>query len=139
MSGRSIGTCSAACCGSGDGNALALTCALCSIIGPFTRTFCAVFPSSSLSPEIPYMGHRSKQQLLTRKPSLSYAPQTQYVGHDLPEEQAAPKDHYLKSLGHYALAALLSVATVTVVLRLWEADLRLPFIHRSDAAFTSVF
>lgn len=61
------------------------------------------------------------------------------MGYELPRERLVPKDPWRKVLGQYALATLLSLAIVTVVLRLWQADLRLPFIHRSDAVFTSVF
>jgi phosphoglycerol transferase len=45
-----------------------------------------------------------------------------------------------RSVCFYALAVLLSVAIVALLLRLWRADLTMPFINpRGDGAFTSMF
>jgi phosphoglycerol transferase len=45
----------------------------------------------------------------------------------------------LLTLAQYGLAVVLSVATLTAVLRLWEADLSVPFRNRGDAVLGQVW
>jgi hypothetical protein len=54
-------------------------------------------------------------------------------------ERAVSQRAWAKTISRYLLAALLSIAVLAVVLRLWRADLRLPFMHHSDTLFTAVF
>lgn len=60
------------------------------------------------------------------------------MGYQPPREQDAYQSSGRRTLCGYALAALLSLVIMTVILRLWQADLRLPLFHRSDAAFTGM-
>jgi phosphoglycerol transferase len=48
------------------------------------------------------------------------------------------ESHWIRSASLYIVGAMLSVAIVAFLLRLWRTDLTLPFIDRSDAAVTSM-
>jgi phosphoglycerol transferase len=60
------------------------------------------------------------------------------MGHHFANEDEASQGRLLKAFGCYALAIFLSVALVIYLLRLWRADFAIPFIHKSDAVFTSM-
>jgi phosphoglycerol transferase len=62
------------------------------------------------------------------------------MGHVLPNERDPSKVGRIRAVSSYALAALLSIAIVVLLLRLWRTDLTTPFIDpRGDGAFTSLF